>query len=270
MIPVMVIRAMMIEKNPIHFRHELKHLITPAEDRIISERLGRLFRRDSHAGPDGTYRVNSLYFDTPGDKALLQKISGVDQREKFRIRYYGTDRRFLRLEKKIKKGGLCSKRSARLTYEQTESILNGNIRFLLESGDALMIELYSKMKGELLQPRTIVSYEREAYIFTPGNVRVTLDRKLSTCTSPAVFLNSAAHRLEPEPGSTILEVKYDAFLPDIVRMAVQVPDRKQEHIQNMLSADGMTDGGFYYPESRNGLCKIRREKGGYYDISGYF
>lgn len=226
MIPVMVIRAMMIEKNPIHFRHELKHLITPAEDRIISERLGRLFRRDSHAGPDGTYRVNSLYFDTPGDKALLQKISGVDQREKFRIRYYGTDRKFLRLEKKIKKGGLCSKRSARLTYEQTESILNGNIRFLLESGDALMIELYSKMKGELLQPRTIVSYEREAYIFTPGNVRVTLDRKLSTCTSPAVFLNSAAHRLEPEPGSTILEVKYDAFLPDIVRMAVQVPDRK--------------------------------------------
>ena len=170
--------------------------------------------------------MTSLYFDTPDDKALRQKVSGVSRREKFRIRYYGEDLSFIRLEKKIKEGGLCAKRSTRLTAEQVELLLGGRIRFLTDSGDPLMIELYSKMKGELLQPRTIVSYEREAYIFTPGNVRVTLDRKLSTCTSPAVFLNSAAHRLEPEPGSTILEVKYDAFLPDIVRMAVQVPDRK--------------------------------------------
>ena len=99
------IPVMMIEKTPLAFRHELKHLITPAEDRIVSERLGRLFQRDSHAGPDGTYWVNSLYFDTPEDKAFLQKIHGVNEREKFRIRYYGDAPEFLRLEKKIKKGG---------------------------------------------------------------------------------------------------------------------------------------------------------------------
>ena len=29
-------------------------------------------------------------------------------------------------------------------------------------------------------------------------------------------------------GETILEVKYDAFLPDIVRMAVQVPGRQAQ------------------------------------------
>ncbi len=139
----------MIEKRPSAFRHELKHLISPAESRILSERLGRLFPRDSHAGPDGMYRVNSLYFDTPDDKALCQKISGVDQREKFRLRYYGQEPRFLRMEKKIKKGGLCSKSSARLTYEQAEKLLAGEIDFLLESGDPLLIELYSKMRGEL-------------------------------------------------------------------------------------------------------------------------
>lgn len=220
------IPAMMINKTPVSFRHELKHLITPGEDRIISDRLGRLFPRDSHAGPDGGYQVNSLYFDTPEDKALLQKISGTDKREKFRLRYYGETPGFLKLEKKIKKGGLCAKRSVRLSFDQAEKLLKGDIAFLLESKDPLMIELYSKIRGELLMPRTIVSYEREAFIFAPGNVRVTLDRKIRTCTSPAVFLKTLSNFLEPEPGNTVLEVKYDAFLPDIVRMAVQVPDRK--------------------------------------------
>ena len=130
------------------------------------------------------------------------------------------------LEKKIKKGGLCSKRSARLSPRQAEDLLNGDIGFLLRSGDALMIELYSKMQGELLRPRTIVSYEREAYIFAPGNVRITLDRKLCTSSSTSAFLGPLVNQLKPEPENTVLEVKYDTFLPDIVRMAVQVPDRK--------------------------------------------
>ena len=68
------IPAMMIEKTPISFRHELKHLITRGEDRILSERLGRLFAHDSHAGPEGVYQVNSLYFDTPYDTALREKL----------------------------------------------------------------------------------------------------------------------------------------------------------------------------------------------------
>ncbi len=221
-----VIPTMMIDTAPVSFRHELKHLISPGEDRIVSGRLSRLFTKDSHAGPDGVYRVNSLYFDTPEDKALLQKISGVDKREKFRLRYYGDDTGFLRLEKKIKKGGLCSKRSARLSPRQAEDLLNGDIGFLLRSGDALMIELYSKMQGELLRPRTIVSYEREAYIFAPGNVRITLDRKLCTSSSTSAFLGPLVNQLKPEPENTVLEVKYDTFLPDIVRIAVQVPDRK--------------------------------------------
>lgn len=220
------IPVMMTDRKPVSFRHELKHLITPAEDRVMSDRLVRLFPRDSHAGQDGTYLVNSLYFDTPEDKALRQKISGADKREKFRLRYYGSSPDLIRLEKKMKRGGLCSKRSARLSRRQAEMILRGDIDFLLESAEPLLIELYSKMRGQLLGPRTIVSYEREAFIFAPGNVRVTLDRKIRTCTSPAVFLGGLANCMEPAPGNTVLEVKYDAFLPDIVKMAVQVPDRK--------------------------------------------
>ena len=67
---------MTINRPPLRFRHEYKHLISPSEDAVLSGRLGRLFPRDSHAGPSGTYRVCSLYFDTPEDLALRQKTDG--------------------------------------------------------------------------------------------------------------------------------------------------------------------------------------------------
>ena len=60
---------------------------------------------------DGSYRVTSLYFDTPYDTALREKLDGVDRREKFRLRYYGELPGFLKLEKKFKVDGLCGKRS---------------------------------------------------------------------------------------------------------------------------------------------------------------
>ena len=127
--------------------------------------------------------------------------------------------------KRCKQGGLCAKRSARLTAEQAELLLEGRIDFLLGSGDPLLIELYSKMKGEMLRPRTIVTYEREAFIYSPGNVRVTLDRNLRTGLRSTEFLD-LENRTVTAAQDTILEVKYDAFLPDIVRMAVQTPDRR--------------------------------------------
>lgn len=226
-IPVMtaVIPAMMIDRTPLTFRHEYKHLLSSPEDRILSARLGRLFPRDSHAGPEGTYRVYSLYFDTPDDRALRQKLDGTDSREKFRLRYYGNSPAFLRLEKKIKKGGLCAKRQARLTPEQGRFLLEGNTDFLLQSQDPLLIEFYSKLQGQLLSPRTVVCYEREAFIHPAGNVRITLDRHICTGISWRNFFSPEILERSVDPGRTVLEVKYDAFLPDIVRMAVQTPGR---------------------------------------------
>ena len=86
-------------------RHELKHQISPPEDLVLSGRLRRLFPHDRHAGADGSYRVTSLYLDTPYDAALREKLDGVDRREKFRLRYYGDDPAWLKLEKKFKVNG---------------------------------------------------------------------------------------------------------------------------------------------------------------------
>jgi len=207
----------------VKLRHELKHSIRNGEDVILTSRLKKLFSHDENAGSHGIYRVSSLYFDTPTDLALRQKLDGVNRREKFRLRYYGDDLRFIRLEKKYKINGLCGKRSTRITQEQVKKLLSGEIDFLL-SGDTLMQELYSKMKGQRLAPKTIVTYDREAFLFAPGNVRITLDRNVRTGLASLDFLNPQLHHVPVSDGLTVLEVKYDEFLPEIVKMAVQVPN----------------------------------------------
>ncbi len=110
---------------------------------MLLPRLKKLFPRDGHAGPDGTYRVTSLYFDTPYDSALREKLDGVNRREKFRLRYYGEIPAFLKLEKKFKVNGLCGKRTARLTAGGGRRLLAGDsAEFLLGRGESLLIELY--------------------------------------------------------------------------------------------------------------------------------
>ncbi len=216
----------MIERQPVPLRHEWKHQISLQEDLVLSQRLRRLFPRDPHAGVDGTYRVTSLYFDTPYDSALREKLDGVDFREKFRLRYYGESPRSFRLEKKFKRHGLCGKRSVQMAQEQVQQLLSGTDPFLLESGEPLFMELYGKLHGKLLAPKTVVSYQREAFLYFPGNVRITLDRRVCTCLSWKDFLHPERFSLEAAATFSVLEVKYDAFLPEIVQMAVQVPNRQ--------------------------------------------
>ena len=176
--------------------------------------------------PGGSYRITSLYFDTPYDSAYKEKLDGVDNREKFRLRYYGTDTSFIRLEKKFKRKGLCGKRSASLIQDQAEKILRGDYEFLLKSADPLLIELYSKIRGKGLRPKTIVCYDREAFVYAQGNVRITLDRNLYTGLGSIDFLNTEIKGIKAMDSSRVLEVKYDEFLPELVRMAVQVPGRQ--------------------------------------------
>lgn len=206
-------------------RHEYKHWISYEDYLIIRSRLKALTKPDAHAKVDGKYLIHSLYFDNISDKALREKIDGTDRREKFRIRYYNDDTSYIRLEKKSKIYGLCDKQSAPLTKEETIKLCNGDTAFLLESGNPLLQELYAKMKYQLLRPKVIVDYEREPYVYEPGNVRITFDSRIRT----GLYHNKlfeGQYYSAPTKDSIILEVKYDAFLPEIMEKAVRVPNRQ--------------------------------------------
>lgn len=207
------------------FRHEYKHQINLADMFGLKTRLSAVAKHDPHAGEDGTYYIKSLYFDNYMDKALKEKLDGVNKREKFRIRYYGTDTSFIRLEKKSKINGLCNKQSAKLTAEECQKIIDGDIGFLLESENNLMRELYAKMKYQLLRPKCIVAYRRECFVYPPGNVRVTLDYDICGSYNVKEFLNPDLQFLQLYH-TAILEVKWDEYLPQIIRDCVQVKSRR--------------------------------------------
>lgn len=204
-----------------NYRHEYKHNISIGDMLILRSRLSAVMKKDSHT-INGKYFVRSLYFDNADDKALTEKINGVNIREKFRIRYYNHDKTVIHLEKKSKINGLCLKESAMLTEEMAQSIINGNYDWMLTSNEPLIYELYSKMKTQGLRPKTIVDYEREPFIFTAGNVRVTIDYNIRTGMNCTDFLNPDCVTV-PTGNSIILEVKWDEYLPDIIKDIVQLP-----------------------------------------------
>lgn len=208
-------------------RHELKHRITHEDYLIIKSRLRHIMKPDAFVAADGRYRVRSLYFDTPSDKALRDKIDGVDKREKFRIRYYNESTGYIRLEKKIKIHELCSKISAPLTKEQVTQICRGDIAFMKSSSHPLLQEFYAKMTYQLLRPKTIVDYMREPYVYIPGNVRVTFDSSIRTGIYANVLFEDLLPTAPTEPETIIMELKYDAFLPEIIEKSVCVPNRQR-------------------------------------------
>lgn len=205
------------------YRHEWKHEISYGDMLVLRQRLSAVMKRDAHT-VDGKYKIRSLYFDNASDKALREKIDGVNIREKFRIRYYNNDTSVIRLEKKSKINGLCSKESEIISLEQAKAISKGNYDWMIDSGVPLIQELYSKIMGQGLRPKTIVDYIREPFVFSAGNVRVTIDYNIRSGMNCTDFLNPECVTVPVGEMPIILEVKWDEYLPDIIRDAVAIPN----------------------------------------------
>ena len=139
---------------------------------------------------------------------------------------HNRDASVIHLEKKGKRNGLGTKFSADLSAEEAQRIVDGDLDWMLFSGWPLVQELYGKMRYQGMRPKTIVDYTREPFIFRPGNVRVTLDYDIRTGLGCTDFLNPDAVTIPAGDAPILLEVKWDAFLPSIIRDAVSVPDRR--------------------------------------------
>lgn len=206
------------------FRHELKHALSYEDMLVLRQRLRVVAQPDPHA-VDGKYQIRSLYFDTPTDKALREKLDGVSRREKFRIRYYNGDLSLLHLEKKSKLGGLGNKQRVPLSPEEAAAILCGDLDWMPDCDRPLVQELYFKMRTQQLGPKTIVDYTREPFVYGPGNVRITLDYDIRTGLHCTDFLHPCL-TIPAGDAPVILEVKWDSFLPAILRDAIQLEGRR--------------------------------------------
>lgn len=207
-------------------RHEVKHEINLTDYYVLRQRLRAILKTDSHAGADGSYQIRSLYFDTPEDQALREKLDGVKDRDKYRIRFYNQDLSLIQLEKKSKRGDLCLKESVRITKEEAQKLADGEFAWLKNREEKLLRDLYEAMQQRGLKVKTIVDYQRDPFVYEAGNVRITLDHHIRTGLLSTDFLNMDCVTVPAASDVIILEVKWDDFLPDLIRDIVQVRNRR--------------------------------------------
>ncbi len=212
------------------YRHELKFHISYADYLALQSRLCPVMKPDPHAGSDGRYLIRSIYFDNYNDKALREKMNGIQKREKFRIRWYDDDLSLIHLEKKMKLNNLCLKLSVPLTEDNCRALCSEKPAWMPEHPSELVKELYCKMTLQQLRPRVVISYLREPYIYGPGNVRVTFDSNIRTSLFHRDFFKKELSDISADdiPGDMILEVKYDNFLPEIIAVLLQTEGLYQQ------------------------------------------
>lgn len=205
------------------YRNELKFFINAFQYRIIRQRLSGLVKHDKYAGPAGEYHIRSLYFDDINNKALHEKLAGVRDRVKYRIRIYNVEDDVIHFEKKIKFRDYIAKQKVPLTRERANRILAGDYESLYQPDKPLLMELYHETKFNLLRPKVIVDYVREPFVCPYGNVRITFDKELRTgLHSVDLFDKELLPIRAIDENLTILEVKYDEYIPDYIKTALQL------------------------------------------------
>lgn len=205
------------------YRHEYKYVCDAMQNVIIKVRAQGLLSKDSHVGKDGVYRVRSLYFDGLEDRCYYENESGIGERDKYRIRIYNGDSSRITLEKKSKLQGMTLKTVCRITEEQCHTFMSGRIPVVSEDMPQIQLQLFEEMQLKGMRPVVIVEYVRYPFVEKNGNVRVTFDENICSSNEIAGFLKKdLIFRPIMEKGQSILEIKWDEFLPDYLKKQLQL------------------------------------------------
>ena len=200
-------------------RHELKYYINIMEYHLLSRAMDRVLYRDPNGDSErNEYHIRSLYFDTYNNRALLDKINGVRDRDKYRLRIYNLSDELIRMECKSKIGSLISKRSIAIPRGLSEQLMACDPTGLERTRSGLLQDLFREMTLNLLHPVVLVDYVREAYLYPVDDVRITFDKQLRSGVMSCDLFNPDVPTVPPmKDGQMILEVKYNRVLPPFIR-----------------------------------------------------
>lgn len=205
------------------YRHELKFFVSEADLELLRARISHLVKPDIHQPADGGYLITSLYFDNIYDRCLDESMQGCDRRHKYRLRIYEHSSDVIKLERKSKIHGMTAKKAVSVSPEECRELMQGRIPWLQPAFSEDKNRILCDMKLTGMQPKSIVQYNREAFVHPLGNVRITFDQNISgtnrvenfldgnICTVP--LLNTGVH---------ILKVKYDSLLPKYISEALEI------------------------------------------------
>lgn len=209
------------------YRVENKYIISDLDIAILSKRLQMVMKNDIHQNGN-CYTIRSVYFDDIIDSCMDENDAGIDCRKKYRIRTYDTISSPIKLEIKEKKNGLTKKTSCQLTRTECDKIFERFHELGIDERKELN-QLLLQMKCNRMRPKTIIEYERTAFVHPSGNVRITFDRNIvaSKCCKD-FFGDEVVDKIPILPtGWHVLEVKYDEFLPDMIAKQLEIGKLQQ-------------------------------------------
>ena len=166
---------------------------------------------------------------------------GISEREKFRIRMYDLNADVVKLERKEKKQNLIYKETMTISREVAEEMAAGRFEGLLSYEHPLAAQVYGKAKAELLHPVVIVDYQRRAYTYPMADVRITFDSCLQArAVDDSIWEAGALY--DVLGGDTILEVKFNQYLPEHIRQLVcSVPGQRLALSKYTMCRDNLRD-----------------------------
>lgn len=181
------------ETQEIKPRYEKKYLIDSYMKMKIMNYLKKFCQHDRN-GKFGTYRVNSLYYDTSDLKNYYDGINGESNRQKVRLRYYNDFNKEVKFEIKKKVNDLSYKESFPCKIHTYTDIC-------IRERDMNFVPLY--LNGMI--PQIFIQYTRTAFTsLSDLTNRITFDSELK------FTLNNEGKLLINYPMAyEIMEVKFE-------------------------------------------------------------
>ncbi len=195
--------------------YELKFELSQDDILRMKAWAGRHLQPDPHAGVDGSYRVTSVYCDTP-EFDVFHRSPGY-RRSKLRMRRYG-EAPFVFLERKIRRGDEVRKRRVEVSpgdlFRLADSLLGASPQVDWDAGWFLD---YAKKKG--VAPACRVGYSRTAFFGVSDGqaVRVTIDENLVGVPAKGWEAQTLEAGIQLLPGRGLLELKFHDTMPDLFR-----------------------------------------------------
>ncbi|MEE8410229.1 MAG: polyphosphate polymerase domain-containing protein [Myxococcota bacterium] len=204
-------------------RFELKYIIPVQVRDAVRRDLELNMQPDVHGDADGSYRVTSLYYDTPNLDCFRAKVEGIKYRRKLRARIYGEHgddpdvMTMVEIKQRINR--TVQKRRVAVPLARAYALCAGvgdGAEVWDDPDDALVgSEVEFLVRSLRLEPVCVISYLRQAFVgsrYEPG-LRITFDQVLG-CRGPEALLGSGTPtRLFMDPGWLVMEVKVNDAVP---------------------------------------------------------
>ena len=227
------------------YRVEDKYSCTLQELAMLQSRIGTVLKPDSNENDEEGYSIISVYFDDIYDTHMQDTVDGNSIRDKYRIRIYNHSFDTIKLEVKSKNYNRVNKKSALITFAQMQQLLQGNSIEHGYSFDDPATLFHIAMSQRKLVPKVIVAYERKAYIYEPGNVRITFDRNIRASNQIGLFgRQEISYDILRQENDAVLEVKYDEFMPEFISQMLETGNMRQtSYSKYRLCREIYSDGG---------------------------